>query len=170
VADLRLVPLSRAYLPLLERAIADPDIVRNTRIPEPPPPGFAEYWLGRYEEGRAEGVREGFAVEDEDGRPLGLAVAPRIERDARTAELGYVVLAEERGRGIATEALSLLTEWAFAELDAVRLELMISVENEASKRVAERCGYVLEGVLRSVYVKPGRWEDTEVWSRLATDP
>jgi RimJ/RimL family protein N-acetyltransferase len=47
---------------------------------------------------------------------------------------------------------------------------MISVENEASKRVAERCGYLLEGVLRSVYLKPGRWEDTEVWSHLATDP
>ena len=169
MTGVRLVPLSRDHLPLLERAIADPDIVRNTRIPEPPPPGFAAYWLGRYEEGRTEGVREGFAVEDEEGRPLGMAVAPRIEREARTAELGYVVLAEERGRGVATDALRLLTAWAFAELDAVRLELMISVENEASKHVAERCGYVLEGVLRSVYVKPGRWEDTEVWSRLATD-
>jgi RimJ/RimL family protein N-acetyltransferase len=170
VAGLRLVLLSGAHLPLLERTIADPDIVRNTRIPEPPPPGFAEFWLGRYEEGRAAGEREGFVVEDEDGRPLGLAVAPRIEREARTAELGYVVLAEERGRGVATEALRLLTDWAFAELGAVRLELMISVENDASKRVAERCGYLLEGVLRSLYVKPGRWEDTEVWSRLATDP
>ena len=169
MAGLHLVLLSRDHLPLLERTIADPDIVRNTRIPEPPP-GFAEFWLGRYEEGRAAGEREGFVVEDEDGRSLGLAVAPRIEREARTAELGYVVLAEERGRGVATEALRLLTDWAFAALDAVRLELMISVENEASKRVAERCGYRLEGVLRSVYVKPGRWEDTEVWSRLATDP
>ena len=170
MTDLRLVLLSRDHLPLLERAIGDPDIVRNTRIPEPPPPGFAEYWLGRYEEGRAAGEREGFAVEDEDGRQLGMAVAPRIEREARTAELGYVVLAEERGRGVATEALRLLTDWAFAELDAVRLELMISAANEPSKRVAERCGYVREGLLRSVYVKPGRWEDTEVWSRLATDP
>ena len=170
MAGRRLVLLSGAHLPLLERTIADPDIVRNTRIPEPPPPGFAEFWLGRYEEGRVAGEREGFVVEDEDGRPLGLAVAPRIEREARTAELGYVVLAEERGRGVATEALRLLTDRAFAELDAVRLELMISVENDASKRVAERCGYLLEGVLRSLYVKPGRWEDTEVWSRLATDP
>ncbi len=157
-------------MPLLERALADPEIVRNTRVPEPPPPGFADYWLGRYEEGRADGTREGFALEDDDGRHLGLGVAPRIEREARTAELGYVVLAEERGRGVATEALRLLTAWGFAELDAVRLELMISAGNEASKRVAERCGYVREGVLRSVYVKPGRWEDTEVWSRLATDP
>jgi len=36
-------------------------------------------------------------------------------------------------------------------------------------RVAERCGYIREGVLRSSFVKPGRREDTEIWSRLATD-
>jgi RimJ/RimL family protein N-acetyltransferase len=169
VAGVRLVPLSRDHLRLLERALEDPDIVRNTRVPDPPPPGFAGFWLGRYEEGRRNGIREGFALESEDGRALGLAVAPRIDREARTAELGYVVLAEERGRGVATEALRLLTAWGFAELEAERLELMIAVRNDASKRVAERCGYVREGVLRSLYVKPGLREDTEIWSRLATD-
>jgi RimJ/RimL family protein N-acetyltransferase len=50
-----------------------------------------------------------------------------------------------------------------------RLELLISVENDASKRVAERCGYVREGVLRSLHVKQDVREDTEIWSRLATD-
>lgn len=52
----------------------------------------------------------------------------------------------------------------------LRLELLISVANEASKRVATRAGYVREGVLRSLYLKPGVREDTEIWSRLATDP
>jgi RimJ/RimL family protein N-acetyltransferase len=169
MTDVRLVPLSRAHVPLLQRALEDPDIVRNTRVPEPPPAGFAEYWLGRYEEGRELGTRDGFALEDAEGRHLGLGVAPRIDREARTAELGYVVLAEERGRGVATKALGLLTDWGFAELGAERLELMIAVRNGASKTVAERCGYVREGVLRSLYVKPGVREDTEIWSRLATD-
>jgi len=74
-----------------------------------------------------------------------------------------------RGRGVATAALGLLTEWALTELGLQRLELQISVDNLASKRVAERCGYVLEGVLRSVYLKNGVREDTEVWSKLASD-
>lgn len=52
----------------------------------------------------------------------------------------------------------------------MRLELWIDVVNEASKRVAERCGYVREGVLRSVYFKQGRRHDFEIWSRLPTDP
>jgi len=148
----------------------DPDILRFTRIPEPSPPGFARAWLERYEEGRAEGTREAFAVVDEDGHLLGLAVAPTIDRETRTAELGYIVAPAARGRGVATAALRELTEWAFSELGMLRLELQISPGNTASKRVAERCGYVLEGVLRSHYFKQGRREDTELWSRLPADP
>jgi RimJ/RimL family protein N-acetyltransferase len=147
----------------------DPELLRFTRVPEPVPPGFARIWLDRYEEGRMDGSREAFAIVDEDGGFLGLGLAPRIERDARTAELGYVVAPAARGRGVASEALRRLTEWAFGELGMLRLELMISVENAASKRVAERCGYVREGVLRSLHVKQGVHEDTELWSRLATD-
>ena len=94
---------------------------------------------------------------------------PAIDLEARTAELGYIVAEEARGRGVATEGLRLLTDWALSELGALRLELLISVENEASKRVAERCGYEREGVLRSTYVKPGVREDVEIWSRLGND-
>jgi RimJ/RimL family protein N-acetyltransferase len=147
----------------------DPDLLRFTRVPEPVPPGFARTWLERYAEARGEGTREAFAVVDDDASFLGLALAPTIDREARTAELGYVLAPAARGRGVATEALRQLTEWAFAELDLLRLELMISVENAASKRVAERCGYVREGVLRSLHLKQGIHEDTEIWSRLATD-
>jgi RimJ/RimL family protein N-acetyltransferase len=78
------------------------------------------------------------------------------------------VLPEARGRGAATAALRLLSEWAFAS-GLVRLELLISVENPASKRVAERCGYAFEGVLRSMHVREGFREDTEIWSRLPGD-
>lgn len=48
----------------------------------------------------------------------------------------------------------------------LRLELAIDVENAPSKRVAERCGYEREGVLRSVHVKQGIRADVELWSRL----
>jgi RimJ/RimL family protein N-acetyltransferase len=167
---IRLEPFGERHLGALEDMLDDPDLLRFTRVPEPVPPGFARIWLDRYEDGRAEGNREAFAIVDADGGFLGLVLAPRIEDDARTAELGYVVAPAARGRGVATEALRQLTEWAFAERGLQRLELLISVENGASKRVAERCGYVREGVLRSLHVKEGVREDTEIWSRLASDP
>ena len=48
--------------------------------------------------------------------------------------------------------------------------LQISVDNEPSRRVAARCGYVREGVMRSVHVKQELREDLELWSRLPGDP
>ena len=142
-------------------------MLRFTRVPVPVPDGFAEGWIERYEDGLVEGVRAGFAVVDETDAFLGLALVPEIDREGATVELGYVVVPEARGRGVATEALRRLTDWAVEELGAVRLVLMISVDNEPSKRVAARCGYEREGVLRSVYVKPGVREDVELWSLLA---
>jgi RimJ/RimL family protein N-acetyltransferase/ketosteroid isomerase-like protein len=169
VEGIRLERCGEEHLALLERIAADPDVQRFTRVPQPCPPGFAAAWLQLYEEGRRDGTREAFAVVGADGAPLGVAVAPRIDREARTAELGYVVAREARGRGVAGEALRQLTDWALSKLELARLELLISVDNEASRRVAVRCGYVREGVLRSLHLKQDVRDDTEIWSRLASD-
>jgi RimJ/RimL family protein N-acetyltransferase len=167
---IRLEPLSTEHLPLLASVVEDPEVQRFTRIPVPTPPDFPARWLAGYEAGRENGTRVGFAVVDDmSGEHLGLALAPTIEQEAATAELGYLVAPAARGRGVATAALALLSEWALTELGLQRLELRIAVGNDASKRVAERCGYVREGVLRSVHVKGDIREDTEVWSRLADD-
>ena len=167
----QLEPLGESHLDSVAQLIRDADVLRFTRVPVPPPADFPRAWLDMYEQGRRDGTREAFAIVDSaDGSFLGVAVVPGIDRVTRTAELGYVVAPAARGRGVATHALRLLTEWAFSELDALRLELMISADNDASKRVAARCGYVREGVLRSLHFKQGLREDTEIWSRLPTDP
>ncbi|MEI8104361.1 MAG: GNAT family N-acetyltransferase [Actinomycetes bacterium] len=146
----------------------DPDVLRFTRVPDPPPPNFSSSWIDRIVEGRQAGTREAFVIV-ENGAFVGIALAPQIDELARTAELGYVVMPAARGRGIATWALARLTEWAFDELGMLRCELLISCENLGSKRVAERCGYVLEGVLRSKHVKQNLRDDTEIWSCLPSD-
>ena len=87
MSGVRLVPLDRAHLEPLEALVTDPDVLRFTRIPDPPPPGFVAGWLETYEEGRRLGMREAFAIVDGDDVFLGLAVAPTIDRPAATAEL-----------------------------------------------------------------------------------
>jgi RimJ/RimL family protein N-acetyltransferase len=159
--------MSAEHLPAVESMLDDPDVVRFTRIPLPAPPGFAEAWLARYEEARRDGTREAFAIVD-DGEFLGVALAAAIEQEARQCELGYMVAPAARGRGVATEALRLLTDWVFG-LGMLRAELHISVDNVASKRVAERNRYRLDGVLRSLWFKGDLREDTEIWSRLPSD-
>jgi RimJ/RimL family protein N-acetyltransferase len=167
---IRLTPFDEQHLPGLRLLVADPSVRRYTRVPEPVPHDFERTWADRYRRGRAVHSAMNFAIEDSgDGTFLGVAVAPHLDHDERTAELGYVLGAEARGRGVATEALRQLTVWAFEEQDMIRLQLLISVSNDASKRVAQRCGYRFEGVLRGLYVKEGVREDTESWSRLVTD-
>ena len=119
--------------------------------------------------GRRDGTTEGFAVLDDDGRLLGLALVPSIDREASQAELGYMVAPSARGRGVATAILTELTEWAFAQ-GMQRCELIISVGNTGSERVAARVGYVREGTLRSIHLKQGKREDVTIWSRLPADP
>jgi RimJ/RimL family protein N-acetyltransferase len=150
--------------------LADPDVVRFTRLPVSPPPDYAETWFAAYEAGRRDGTREAFAIVEAETREfVGIGVAPKIDPEARTLELGYIVAPAWRGRGIATQALGLLTRWGFEEAGALRSELYISLANEGSKVVAARCGYVRDGILRSAYFKDGAREDTEVWSRLPSD-
>jgi RimJ/RimL family protein N-acetyltransferase len=166
----RLELLAEQHLPSVAAMFDDEDVLRYTRIPDPAPPEFAREWFEFYEEGRRDGTREAFAVVDaDDGSFLGLALGFGIDREGQQLELGYVVAPAARGRGVATQALELLTDWAFTEFDALRIELWISASNDASKRVAAKVGYQYEGTLRSYHFKQGRREDFEIWSRLASD-
>ena len=165
----RLVPLGDEHLPDVATMVADPEVVRFTRFPAPLPPGFIAQWYARYRDGRADGTCRAFAVVDAADAFLGLALAVRIDEEAREAELGYMLAPGARGRGIATQALCQLSAWAFDTLGARRLQLLISVENQASSRVAKRAGFVLEGVLRSLHLKQDLRSDTEVWSLLPSD-
>jgi RimJ/RimL family protein N-acetyltransferase len=167
--NVRLAPFQERHLPPFEGMFDDPDVKRFTRLPVPAPPDFPRTWLARYEQGSRDGTSAAFAIEDERGEFLGCAMAFGIDADAKSGELGYIVAPEARGRGVATAALRLLTEWGFTEHGLLRIELLISVDNEASRRVAERCGYVREGVLRSLHVKQDVRADHELWSCLPSD-
>ncbi len=168
--QLRFEPLDDRWLNDLTELVTDPDVLRFTRVPEPVPDGFVQTWIARYETGRLEGTREGFAAVSGDGRFLGLALAPHMDAEADEMELGYIVAPAARSRGVASAILRKLTRWAFDERGAHRIYLIIDIQNAASERVAERCGYRREGVMRSIHVKQDRRADAGLWSRLRSDP
>jgi RimJ/RimL family protein N-acetyltransferase len=170
VQDVRLELLDERWLDDVAGLVADPEVQRFTRIPEPPPDDFARTWIDRYRDGRRDGTCEGFAVLDSDGGFVGLGLAPAMDLGAGELELGYIVASGARGRGVATEILRLLTDWAIQTIGAERAFLIIDVENGASQRVAERCGYRHEGDMRSIHLKDGRRIDAGLWSCLPTDP
>jgi RimJ/RimL family protein N-acetyltransferase len=167
---IRLEPLAAQHLEGLAALGRDVDVQRFTYVPSPWVDGFERTWLDRYEQGAHDGTRAGFAIVDEaDGTFLGLAALVQVDREGRQAEAGYIVAPQARGRGLAGHALGLLTEWALREFELERVELRITTDNVASMRVAERCGFVREGVLRSVHLKQGRRSDLAVYSRLESD-
>jgi RimJ/RimL family protein N-acetyltransferase len=167
---IRLEPLAAAHLEGLAGLGRDPDVQRFTYVPSPWEEGFERTWLERYERGYERGTRAGFAVvDDETGAFLGLAALVQIDPDGRQGEAGYIVAPNARGRGVATRALELLTDWALNERALERVELRITADNQPSIRVAERCGFVREGTLRSLHFKQGIRTDVAVYSRLASD-
>jgi RimJ/RimL family protein N-acetyltransferase len=162
---IRLVRLTPAHEPEVAALVQDEDMRTYTRVPTEPPPGFAATWLARYEEGWQDGSRAGFAIETHDGEFLGLGMYVRLEQ----GEIGYVVGRAARGRGVASRALRLLTHWGFSQLGLERIELWIDTANERSERVAERAGYIRDGVLRSYWFKEEIRRDFGIWSKLRSD-
>ncbi|HET6380861.1 MAG TPA: GNAT family protein [candidate division Zixibacteria bacterium] len=86
-------------------------------------------------------------------------------------ELSYQ-LYEDRfaGRGYVTEAVQLLVDYLFATKKQHRIQLVIVPENGASRRIAEKCGFVLEGTARGAFYNHGRNQDVVIYSLLRTDP
>lgn len=163
-----LVPLDGSHVGALEALGTDPLVQRFTRVPSAFGREDAERWLRTYEQGWRDGSRAGFAVTARDGgRFLGVAAFVALSLAGREAEVGYVVVPAERRRGVASRALALLTGWGLGTLGLARIELRADVENPASLRVAERCGYRREGTLRSVHVKDGRRADMALYARTA---
>ncbi|HEX8081268.1 MAG TPA: GNAT family N-acetyltransferase [Jatrophihabitans sp.] len=166
---LRLELMTEDHLADFEQFLDDPDVLRFTRLPDPPPPGYATEWFDRCLIGRQNGTMEVFAAVAPDGTFLGIAIAPHIDAEAREMELGCMVTRAARGRGVATEMLRQLTDWAFTERQVLRATVLMDVNHVASQLVAARAGYTFEGVLRSAHFKQGIRSDIQLWSRLPTD-
>ena len=90
-------------------------------------------------------------------------------RSPGTAEIGYWATKEHRGNGYVTEAVRAASRWAFAELSIDRVEWRAEVGNQPSRAVAERAGFVIEGVLRSGIAHQGVRRDCWLGALLPSD-
>lgn len=91
-----------------------------------------------------------------DGRLVGVVSLRDYDARMLKAEIGYQVAPEAQGRGIGTAAVRALCAAAFAETPLRRLIALIHEDNLASRRLIERVGFRLEGILREHYLIEGR--------------
>ena len=88
------------------------------------------------------------------GRLFGSVGLHRTDWELPKTEVGYWVRSGEKRKGYATESVTAITAWALHHLKARRIELVTDELNAASRRVAEKCGFALEGIHRNVTVAP----------------
>lgn len=128
----------------------------------------AAEWIRRRADWNS-GSRISLAVADPADRTLLGGVALNQIHDGNAA-IGYWTAPAVRGRGVASRAVQVLTDWAVKERGLHRIELCHAVANTASCRVAVRAGYRLEGTLREAFrYGDGQRYDEHIHARLATD-
>jgi RimJ/RimL family protein N-acetyltransferase len=107
-----------------------------------------------------------FAIEVDGETVGGIGYAPGTDVERYSAEIGYWLGEAFWGRGIVTEALSLVTAHIFAHRSVLRLFALPFADNLASARVLEKAGYEREGLLRRSSVKAGRPKDQLIYARI----
>ncbi|WP_139978100.1 GNAT family N-acetyltransferase [Nocardioides litoris] len=135
------------------RAVAERDVPRVVEACTDPvtqhwlgrmPASYDEHdartWMATHAERLATGTAVTWAVAAADTDDL-LAAVNLFDITERHAEIGYWSHPAARGRGAVAAAVRLVTGWAFAELGLRRVRIVCAVDNVASRRVAEACGY-----------------------------
>ena len=90
----------------------------------------------------------------ETGVHVGNSGLHRFDWSVPRCELGFWLRTSYGGRGLMTEAANELTAFAFRELGMRRVEALTDEENARARRVCERAGFVLEGILRHYRASP----------------
>jgi ribosomal-protein-alanine N-acetyltransferase len=82
-------------------------------------------------------------------------------------EISYQLFGDRHaGHGYTSEAVRLLVDYLFGLKRVNRLQLNIHPDNQASRRVAEKCGFTFEGVMRGAWFHRGAYRDLQIWSVL----
>ena len=145
----------------------EPDIARWTPMPSPFDLEAGVAYLKRSRQSRANGQRIQLAITLPDDRPVGEVLLFGVDAGLREAELGYLVGAAHRRRGLASAALSLMSGYARSTLGLNRLLLRIDPANVASCAVARRCGYRLTGEPPILQEGPYGPSSLDTWELIA---
>lgn len=95
---------------------------------------------------------------------IGFTLQPDV--GYRSAEIGYWLGEDFWGRGITTEALIAVSDYAFSRFELCRLYAHVFEGNDASARVLEKAGYAFEGRMRKSVTKEGKTIDQLMYAMI----
>ena len=162
--------LGPADAPALVAHANDPAVVRNLfdGFPQPYTMAAATAWATHESHSGDFGWVWGVVV---DGGVVGCIGLHQGEGWMRcNAEIGYWIGQAHWRRGITTDAVRQVTDWAFAaEPELTRIFAPIFAWNDGSQAVVRKCGYVREGELKQSAIKDGQVIDRELWAAYRTE-
>ncbi|MCC2876715.1 GNAT family N-acetyltransferase [Enterocloster sp. OA13] len=135
------------------------------RLPFPYTEADADWWLKMVEghDGK-DGIFRSVSV---DGMIVGnISVEQKSDVYGKDAEIGYLLITEKWSQGIMTEAVGQICDIAFSSLDIIRITGLVYEPNSGSRRVLEKNGFLLEGILKNAVVKEGRVYDLCIYGKL----
>ena len=112
------------------------------------------------------GEQTSFAIDVGGSAIGGISLHRGSDIERASAEIGYWIGEEFWNRGIATRAIQLVTDYAFDDLDLLRVFAVPFTSNIGSCRALEKAGYLREGHLRQSAVKDGRVIDQYLYARI----
>jgi RimJ/RimL family protein N-acetyltransferase len=147
---IRLRPPDERDIDAIDRGITDPDVIRWIGPATMSARGVLELNRSRW----LDGSGPTFAICGADDRCIGHVWLNQHGGDRWT--VGYWLLPEARGQGLATRAVGLVSAWAFRDLGLTELSLVTDGRNPRSQRVAERSNFKREGAARPGVDAEGR--------------
>jgi ribosomal-protein-alanine N-acetyltransferase len=173
-AGVRLRPMRREDIDPWVRAFADePQLAVMLGAETDPTPGDLKRRLKRWSDRARAGAGAEYVIASPDGdRLLGAVNLFAVDWHSRRGELGIWLERSVRGHGLGQAALSLMLDLMFAHLGLQRAEMTTTPANAPALALADRLGFVREGLLRARDVQRGRRVDAvmlgllrEEWSR-----
>ena len=127
-----------------------------------------EAWLKTKPQRWNEGKEFGFSIRDRQGKIVG-GCGIGIGSQSWYGNLGYWLRTGFTGKGYATAATKLLAEFGIRDLRLKRIEIVASVENCSSQKVAERAGAYKEGISRNRLLIHDKFHDAIIYSFVPND-
>ena len=110
---------------------------------------------------------ERWVIADKEGNTLGMIMFFKEPSYQAGYEVGFGIhKRDNRSKGFMTEALQIFSAYLFEMKDIPRLQLGTVVDNLPARKVAEKCGYKLEGTFRKMYFLHGKFHDVVQYSLL----
>lgn len=127
----------------------------------------ARYVRGKVDEMKKRLFYSFIIVEETSGAIAGYVSLKNVDWTIPKAEAAYYIDHQWEGKGVTSKALGAVCHYAFTSLGMNKLFLRVSPDNPASRRVAEKCGFEKEGLMRADFrTSAGVLIDAEYWGLL----